>query len=61
MSDISALQARLAQEQSRNRELHGYLAELGSGVASANREISNYESKVQNTLNESSNRIYSSH
>lgn len=61
MSDISALQARLAQEQSRNRELHGYLAELGSGVASAHREMSNYESKVQNTLNESSNRIYSSH
>lgn len=61
MSEISALQARLAQEQSRNRELHGCLMELGSGVASAHREMSDYESKVQNTLNESSNRINSSH
>lgn len=61
MSDISALQARLAQEQSRNRELHGYLMELGSGVASAHRELSDYESRVQNTLNESRNRISSSH
>lgn len=61
MSDISALRARLAREQSRNRELHGYLMELGSGVASAHRELSNYESKVQNTLNESGNRISSSH
>lgn len=61
MSDISALRARLAQEQSRNRELHGYLMELGSGVSSAHREMSNYENKVQSTLNESNNRIHSSH
>ena len=61
MSEISALQARLAQEQSRNRELHGCLMELGSGVASAHREMSDYERKVQNTLNESSNRINYSH
>lgn len=61
MSDIHALQARLAQEQARNRELHGYLAELGSGVASAHSEMSNYQNKVQNTLNESNNRINSSH
>lgn len=61
MSDISSLRARLAQEQARNRELHGYLMELGSGVSSAHREMSNYENKVQNTLNESNNRIHSSH
>ena len=61
MSDLSALQARLAQEQSRNRELYGYLMELGSGVASAHRELSDYESRVQSTLNESRNRISSSH
>lgn len=46
MSEISALQARLAQEQSRNRELHGCLMELGSGVASAHREMSDYESNL---------------
>jgi len=61
MSDISALRARLSQEQSRNRQLRGYLMELGSGVSSAHREMSNYENKVQQTLNESSNRISSSH
>lgn len=61
MSDISSLRARLAQEQARNRELHGYLIELGSGVSSAHREMSNYENKVQSTLNESNSRIHSSH
>lgn len=61
MSDISALRARLAREQSRNRELHGYLMELANGVSSAHREMSNYEDRVQQFLNESSQRIMSSH
>lgn len=61
MSEISQLQARLAQEQARNRELRGMLMELGSGVSSAQREMSNYESKVQQMLSESNNRIRSSH
>lgn len=61
MSEISDLRARLSQEQSRNRELRGYLMELGSGVSAAHREMSNYENKMQQTLNESSNRIRTSH
>lgn len=61
MSELSALRARLSHEQAKNRELHGYLMELGSGVASACRELSDFESKVQNSLSASSNRINSSH
>lgn len=61
MSDLYSLQARLAQEQSRNNELNGYLAELGSGVAAAYNEMSNFRSKVQNTLSESNGKICSSH
>ena len=61
MSEISDLRARLSQEESRNRQLRGYLMELGSGVSSANREMSNYEQKVQQILDDSSNRIRNSH
>ncbi|MBR5564689.1 MAG: hypothetical protein IKW08_00850 [Roseburia sp.] len=61
MSDVSALRARLSQEQARNSELRGCLAELGRGVSAAHREMSNYENKVQQTLNESNNRIRTSH
>ena len=39
MSDISSLRARLSQEEARNRELRGELAELGAGVANAGRRI----------------------
>lgn len=61
MSDIYALRARLAQEESRNRELRGELAELGAGVANAHRRMDNYKSKVQQSMNESVNKINSSH
>lgn len=61
MSDISSLQARLAQEQARNRELRGYLAELGGGIAEAHRRMDSYQNKVKGILNDSQNRIHTSH
>lgn len=61
MSDISSLRARLSQEEARNRELRGELAELGAGVANAGRRMSEYNTKVQQTMHESANRINSSH
>ena len=61
MSDISSLRARLSQEEARNRELRGELAELGAGVANAGRRMSEYNTKVQQTMHESANRINTSH
>lgn len=61
MSDISVLRARLSQEEARNRELRGELAELGAGVANAGRRMSEYNTRVQQTMRESTNRINSSH
>ena len=61
MSDISSLRARLSQEEARNRELRGELAELGAGVANAGRRMSEYNTKVQQTMHESANRINISH
>lgn len=61
MSDISALRARLSEEEARNRELRGELAELGAGVANAGRRMSEYNTRVRQTMHESANRINSSH
>lgn len=61
MSDVYSLRARLSQEQARNRELRSCLAELGMGVSSAERRMSDFKNKVQNTLIDSSNKINMSH
>lgn len=61
MSDISALQARLSQEQARNNQLHGYLSELGAGVSAAGRRVTEYQNKVRQTLTDSDRMINSSH
>lgn len=61
MSDISSLRARLSQEQARNNELRGCLAELGAGVSSAERRMTDYKNRVQQSMTESVNRINNSH
>lgn len=61
MSDISSLRARLSQEQARNRELRGHMTELSMGVSSAKRRVDDFQSKMNQTLGESNNRINHSH
>lgn len=61
MSDISSLRARLNQEQARNRELRGHMTELSMGVSSAKRRVDDFQSKMNQTLGESNNRINHSH
>lgn len=61
MSQLSSLQAELSRVQARNRELHGYISELRSGINSADRELTQFENNTRNTLSECNSRIYSAH
>ena len=61
MSDISSLQARLSQEQARNSQLRSYVAELASGIVSAENRMSNYQNKVKQVLADSNQRMNLSH
>ncbi|MBQ8559440.1 MAG: DUF308 domain-containing protein [Tyzzerella sp.] len=61
MSDVYSLRARLSEEQARNRELRSCVAELEMGVTNAERHMSDYRNKVQNTLTDSANKINMSH
>ena len=61
MSDVASLRARLSQEQARNNELRSCMTELSIGVSNADRRMTEYKNKVQQSMSDSVNMINRSH
>lgn len=61
MSSIASLQAQLSQLERINRELHAQLSELYTGISSADQSLTNFRNGMCATLENSTQRIQSSH
>ena len=60
-SELNALESELSQAQQINRELRGELSTITNGVSNANKELSDYNSKIRNTLDNCNGTMNSSH
>lgn len=60
-SELNALERELSQAQQINRELRGELSTITNGVSNANKELSDYNSKIRNTLDNCNGTMNSSH
>lgn len=60
-SELIALERKLSQAQQINRELRGELSTITNGVSNANKELSDYNSKIRNTLDNCNGTMNSSH
>lgn len=60
-SELNALERKLSQAQQINRELRGELSTITNGVSNANKELSDYNSKIRNTLDNCNGTMNSSH
>lgn len=60
-SELNALERELSQPQQINRELRGELSTITNGVSNANKELSDYNSKIRNTLDNCNGTMNSSH
>ena len=60
-SELNSLERELSQAQQINRELRGELSTITNGVSNANKELSDYNSKIRNTLDNCNGTMNSSH
>ena len=60
-SEVSRLESRLSREQAENRRLRNELATVANGVSRARSTLEDYNSHMQNTLQNSDNALCSSH
>ena len=60
-SELNALERELSQAQQINRELRGELSTITNCVSNANKELSDYNSKIRNTLDNCNGTMNSSH
>lgn len=60
-SELNALERKLSQAQQINRELRAELSVIASGVSKADKELTDYNSQIRNTLENCNGSMNSSH